>query len=209
MDDLSRHARMLQAMAGMGLSRRAIGAMTSVFMPDTLSPDDRRFLMGPLVVHENGWTETLPAWLHDQVGQERVGIVFGLTPQYIVGPAEIAAVMYAATLAAPLNHYYADLYCWATIHADARRKREEPELGFARLDMPPISDSDVVVRGGRIWETYRELATDVRRRVVSQQALRERGEKRERQEQARNENGYDTPSPARPEIVNVQMTLFG
>jgi hypothetical protein len=209
MNDLSRHGRMLQALAEIGVSRRVIGTTIDAFMPDTLSLDDRRFLMGPLVVHQNGWTDTLPVWLHDQVCAERVGIVFGLTPEYIVGPAEIAAVMYPATMAAPIGHYYADLYCWGTIHADAKRKNEKPEVGFARLGMRPITDADVVVRGGRLWETYRELATDIRRRVISQQIMRDRAEKREhRQEQKVAENGHDTPSAAEPASVDVQTYLF-
>lgn len=204
----------LMMAAALGVMPRSVlVAVTEVFTPDRLTLDERRFLAGPLVVHQCGWTDTLPAWLHDAVSAERIGIVFGETPQYIVGPAEIAAVMYPATLEAPMRHYYADLYIWASAHAHAKRKGIDPAEFFKTLNMTPIRDDDVLRPGGRLYETYRELAHDMRRRVIAHQTTRDREVKRQtKTEKAHSmavEHQKETSEPAtRPVVVAEQMMLF-
>ena len=210
---------MQAAMLGL-MPPKIVAAVTEVFTPDKLSLDDLRFLKGPLVVHESPWNANRPAWLAEQAGAERIGIVFGLTPQYIIGPAELAAVMYGATLDRPLSHYHADLYIWATVNAVAKRDGKTLEqVWHGRFgDHPhherPIEDRAVLQPGGRLYETYREIAHDVRRRVISQQAERDRGVKRQaREEQRETPSGHDTslsvPPAATPQAVAVQMTMFG
>jgi len=210
---------MQAAMLGL-MPPKIIAAVTEAFTPDKLSLDDLRFLKGPLVVHESPWNVDRPAWLAEQAGAERIGIVFGVTPQYIIGPAELATVMYGASLDAPLSHYHADLYIWATVNAVAKRDGKTAQdvwhglfggnLGMGR----PIEDREVLEPGGRLYETYREIAHDVRRRVISQQAERDRGVKRRaREEQRETGSGRDTPlavpPAATPQAAAVQMTMFG
>ena len=210
----------LMQAAALGLMPRSIVAMVSeAFTPDRLSLDDRRFLAGPLIVHQNSWTETLPEWLNDAVSAERIGIVYGVTPRYIVGPAEIAAVMYPATMQAPMHSEYADLYLWATINAHAKKHDLNPRTLFGELlNMRPIDDDEVLERGGRLHETYRRLSEDIRRKVINHQAARERGERRGQQqeqkepamrtEQAENDVGHDA-RPARRPVIGEQIMLFG
>lgn len=204
------------AAAALGLVPASIvAAVTEAFTPERLTLDERRFLRGPLIVHQNGWTDTLPTWLADAARAERIGIVFGQTPQFIVGPAEIAAVMYPATLQAPMYHDHADLYIWATVSADAKRKNVEVAARFIELGWTPIHDDEVLARGGRLHETYRRLAEDIRRRVINAQADRERGEKRQEQkenvmqrEQTPNEDGHDIPPRTKPWTRFEQASLF-
>ena len=193
----------VQAMASFGISRTAIAAFANTFLPE-LHPDDRRFLGGPLIIHLNGWTDTLPTWLSDAVTAERVGIVFGLTPQYIVGPAEIASVMYPATLAHPLERDFGELYLWATMTAHAAKLGSPVgPLWDTLMHMRPIEDAEVLERGGRLHETYRNLATDVRRKVIAAQAAREREARAETKAAA----PAATPAPVPPSAF-TQRFLF-
>jgi hypothetical protein len=206
----------LMGASALGLMPRSIvAAVTEAFTPDRLTLDERRFLAGPLIVHNpQGWP--LPDWLADAAGAERIGIVFGVTPHYIVGPAEISAVMFGASMDAPMDRDHVDLYLWATINAHAKRKGFDPVTLFGELlNMRPITDDEVLERGGRLHETYRRLAEDIRRKVVAHQAGRDReakrGEQQEqkgkvmRPEQPRNNVGPDT----RPPVIAEQMFLFG
>jgi hypothetical protein len=182
-------AGLMQA-AALGVMPRSIVAMvTEAFEPERLTLEQRRFLAGPLVIHQNAWTDTLPGWFNDAVSAERIGIVFGVTPDYIVGPAEIAAVMYPATMASPLSHYHVELYLWAVINADAKRKALSSDKLFREvLNMEPIEDRQVLKPGGRLYDIYRRLANDIRRKVVEHQAGRDRSERRESE--------VSTPEPA-------------
>lgn len=203
-------AAMVQAMAGLGLSRAAVAAMIEVFLPDALTLDDRRFLAGPLVVHESPWNSTRPSWLEDSVGAERVGIVLGLTPDLIVGPAEIAAVMYGASLDAPMGRDHADLYVWATIGADAKRKGIEPLACFELHHIEPVPDALVLKPNGRLHSTYSRLAHDIRRRVIAAQTQRERETRKSQKTQDKQANtGYNNEAENGADIVTtVQLECF-
>jgi hypothetical protein len=201
----------LMAAAALGMMPRSVvAAVTEVFTPDRLSLDDLRFLKGPFVVsNAGGWDADIPQWLFEAAGAERIGIVFGVTPQYIVGPAEIAAVMFAATMVAPMGHYHSDLYIWATINAHAKRNDLDPAKLFRELlDMDPIEDRVVLLPGGRLYETYRHLAHDIRAKVVARQAEHDRAAKREgREEQVEHKAGHGArPRPV--EGVDMTQSLF-
>jgi hypothetical protein len=174
--------------------------MASVFLPEHLSLDERRFLEGPLVVHASAWNDSRPEWIAQQVGAERVGIVFGQTPLYIIGPAELTAVMYGASLDAPMGHYHADLYIWASLQATAVWKRRDPVDWARELGLELMPDDQVLQPGGRLHHIYSELAHDVRRRVIAQQAERERIANRE----ARAQQTANKPRP----VISEQMKLF-
>jgi len=206
----------LMMAAALGLMPASlVAAVTEAFEPDRLTLDERRFLAGPLIVHDSyrgrGWSETLPAWVKDMAMSERIGIVFGVTPQYIVGPAEIVAVMYAAGMEGPLGRDHADLYCWATATAVAKRDGTTPAAFFANLGTKPIPDSDVLRRGGSLHETYRYLAEDIRRRVIAAQADREREGRRAAKAEAAKPKAESTPAPKPadpPPDYPVPLSLF-
>lgn len=189
--------RLLVGMARAGLPRAAIAAMIDAFYSEALTLEERRYLAGPLVVHANGWTGTVPGWLAEAASAERVGIVLGETPQWIVGPAEIAAVMYPAMLQAPMRGEIVDLYCWAT--ATAARLRNGRPVNLDGLQVP--SDADVLSRRGRLHDTYRELARDIRAKVVRAQAEREGADRRQARAQP-------APVLSQSPAAAVQVSLF-
>jgi hypothetical protein len=166
-----RAARMLSVLASMGMDRSAISVLAE-FADIELSTDDRRFLEGPLVLHQSAWNDTLPDWVAPQVAAERAEIVLKQRPMP-VGPTEIMAVMYGAMLDAPRPHNTSELYLWASANAAAHHyKRDIAEI-WQSLDMPPITDRDVVDRSGRLYHDYAALAAEIRRKVIAAQKQRE------------------------------------
>lgn len=162
----SRDAVPLLALLAQIGAARGLLPLLAEFGGFTLTADDRRFLDGPAVVHSaGGWHEDIPAWLFDQLRAERVEIVLGGAP-WIVGPTELTAVMYSAVCEAPLDGDHADLYLWASTNAVARHRGCPSGDLWAALGYPPIPDSAVITRGGRLWPVYQPLAEAVRRRVI-------------------------------------------
>jgi len=102
----------------------------------------------------------------------------------VVGPTEIAAVMYPAMLEAPPRSEHADLYVWATAHAMARKNGTSLAEFYKTMGMRPIEDSEVLDRRGRLHDAYRRLSEDIRRKVIRAQAERERDGKRAAAEEA-------------------------
>lgn len=161
-----RHAKLLAFLAETGVPGAAI-AMIDVFqIGGKLTADQWKFLHGPLVLHQSGWSDTLPDWMPAQARAERIEIVLGTKP-WIIGPTELAAVMYGATLDHPLHREDADLYLWASTSAAARHYGKPIAKFWQKIGEKPIADDDVCVRGGRLWEDYRTLAERVRGRVIA------------------------------------------
>jgi hypothetical protein len=164
---------MLALMGELGMDRNVISTMLEVFCPDIkLSADDRRFLMGPIVVHDAGWGGTIPNWMIEQAGAERVEIVLGDKP-WIIGPTELAAVMYGAMMSAPRGSDLTDLYLWAASTASARHYSRPIEELWQQLNMRAVADSDVLERSGRLWHDYQALANAARSKSIAEQAGRE------------------------------------
>ena len=118
--DTTRRDRMLRAMAGLGMAKEWLAALLDL---GEFSRDQCRFMAGPVIVHRSPWMANMPDWMIRQVGACRLDILLdegaGET-SCLVGPTEIAAVMYPATLEAPLTSAYCDLYLWASTNACSR-----------------------------------------------------------------------------------------
>ena len=175
-DPALRHRDMLGALAAAGLPAKVIGALVASLCPDALALDDRRFLEGPIVVHESPWNDTRPDWLGALVGAERAAIVFGTAPAgQVIGPAELACVMYGASLDRPLRRDAADLYVWATMGAVAARDGLDRAAAAAKHGIDDCPADDAVLRpAGRLNRAYLDLARDVRRKVIAAQEQRDR-----------------------------------
>lgn len=200
--------KMLAAIAMVGLDRAAV-AMLAEFGGVEISLDDRRFLQGPLIVHESPWRETLPRWMIQQAMAERAEIVFGQRAG-LVGPTELAAVMYPAMMDAPPHHETADLYCWATAHACSRHYGKPLAAIWKSLGCDPIPDSQVIERNGRLYQPYNSLALDIRRKVVAAAKARGIGKKplparREVVDGDASAAGAETPAPV---VETAQFTFF-
>lgn len=187
-----------------------------------LDADDRRFLLGPFVVHGQTWRSDLPDWIFQQGRAERFEIVVEKKPG-LIGPAELTAVMYGATIDAPLRRELTDLYLWASVNACVRHYRRDRDELWKTLDMAPIEDREVIERGGRLWQDYQTLAEAIRRKVIRAQTEREHDEKRRAKDEATREksreewrekqanrdfyNGRKNREPEKPEPVGTQPRL--
>lgn len=136
-----------------------------------LSREERKYLGGPVVVHEgvNGWgTKFAGHPIHTYKGQiyaERVEVVLRLA-EWPVGPTEVMAVMYAATMDAPITHEAANIYVWAASHAAQKKhfpNKTYTELQPASAYDKPITDDDIL--HGRYHHAFRDLCREIRSKV--------------------------------------------
>lgn len=156
--------------------------------------DAMRYLRGPLVIHGTAWAGSLPEWMASQAVAERSEIVLGNSP-YLVGPTEIAAVMYPATMEHPMRHDAVELYLWAAVNACCKQYHRTLKEQWKMVGHDPIADKEVIQHGGRLWQDYSQLAWEIRRKVISAQADREKEPRQTNQE-------------SKPTVITQQMELL-
>lgn len=188
---------MLALLGEIGAPRALLGALAGMAGGRGLSLDDRRYLEGPIVVHNGGgWDADIPKWMFPQISAERVEIVLGHAARgLIIGPTEVAAVMFAAIMESPLHHDMTQIYLWASTNAAARYYRRPATAIFKEIGMAPITDAEIVT--GSLRYEYQGLASEIRRKVVQAQQARERAEKIQ-----------TGPKPVEPVVVGIQLDLL-
>jgi hypothetical protein len=160
-------AEMLAALADIGCNRHALAAFLAL---DNAHPDHIRFLTGPVIQHRSPWADTTPEWLYRAVAADRLRIILDEHGRrqtgWQVGPAELTAVMYPATMEAPLCREYTDIYLWAAAQASARHYGKSEAEIWSSIGGDPVEDRLIADPAGRYHRDYRRLCTDIRRRVV-------------------------------------------
>ena len=161
------HAKMLAALADMGCGKHALAALLA---PCNLHADHIRFLTGPVIQHKSPWAETTPEWLYRAITAERLRIILDEhergPPGWKAGPAELTAVMYPASMEAPMRMEYADIYLWAAAQASARHYRKDEAEIWSAVGGDPVEDRLILEPSGRYHNDYRQLCADIRRRVI-------------------------------------------
>ena len=104
------HGKMLTLLADMGCSKHVLAALLEM---DRAHKDHILFLIGPVIQHRSQWASSTPPWLYQAVTGDRLRIILeehesGKTG-WQVGPAELTAVMYPASMEAPMRMEYADI----------------------------------------------------------------------------------------------------
>lgn len=194
--DTARSMKMLEAMADMGGAGVALAFAQAFGLVPEATPEQQRQQDAPLVVYESPWKDSLPDWLRKAVPEERARIQLGMHPGWIVGPAEIAAVMYPAVMEAPLREDANQLYLWACTNARAWYDRKPAIEVWMQAGVPIVYDADVVDAGGRYHQAYRRLCEEI-------VATRERHAPRRRP-------AAKKPAPAAPAAAEApQRGLFG
>jgi len=166
--------------------------------------DGMRYLRGPLIVYDSPWMADIPPWMKQAAMAERHEIVFGCPSgsdsPYLVGPAEIAAVMFPRMMEAPMPNDMSELYLWASATASARHYNRPIAEIWQSVGGRVITDDEVIVRGGRLWQDYQSLSHEIRRKVIAAQTERERAAKRA--------GKPNRPSGSDPEVLGTQLNLF-
>ena len=154
-----------------------------------LAPDDRRFLSGPFLLANRIW-DAVPDWLFEQARHERFLIVNDQQPLWIVGPSELSLFMLGAIVEDPNPPELAELFQWATVAALTRRfpgsvgVASFPDTALWRsMKRKPIEDNDVLREDGRLFETYRTVAGELRHAVIAEMLKHEERARKMREEQ--------------------------
>lgn len=187
------NVKMLVALADIGCGKHVLAALLSL---DGVHQDHIRFLTGPVVQHRSPWASTTPEWLYQAVTADRLRIILDEHERravgWQVGPAELTAVMYPATMDAPLSVEYSDIYLWAAAQANARHTGKTVAAIWAGIG-EPVEDRPIISEGGRYHYAYRQLCGDIRRRVIKAAGAASRDAK------------IQEPEPA---IITEQLSLF-
>lgn len=190
----------LLALARIGAGAEMLGAMVNL-SGITLRADHQHFLSGPIVQHRSGWQSTTPEWLYRAVPAERLAIVLDDHTHdrdgWQVGPAEIAAVLYPATMEAPLHHWATEIYLWAS--GNAKAAKDGVPVDDIRKQVAFVDDAQILTPTGSLHRHYRDLVTDIRRRVI-----------RSAKEQQRDNNRQckETTITCAPDVETVQFDLL-
>ncbi|MBD1862372.1 MULTISPECIES: hypothetical protein [Trichocoleus] len=129
-----------------------------------------RYLMGPTVLHRSPWADTLPNWLPEAIHRDRFESILSEHDEGLVGnlatPTEVMAYMYPATMDAPMQRDWVEVYLWAGNDVLTRHNRlPEGKTFWEHVDNSPISYH-------QIKNDYEQLARDIRRKVVQAAASR-------------------------------------
>lgn len=162
-------------MAQMGMNPAVLSVLMEM---GGVSKDEIRYATGPIVIHENGWGDTLPEWIGPQVKAERMEIVLrdaqaGMKSED-VGPTELMAVLYPATMASPLDHETTQLYLWASSKAISRHKSISADEIAEMVGSEVIADEEVYSLEGNLNRRYRMICSEIRRKVIEESKRREK-----------------------------------
>jgi hypothetical protein len=169
-------------MAQQGAGRQLLATLAEAVEAELGDADQRNWLLGPLVVHSSAWIPDLPDWMKKQAYAERWLIVAGNLPDHIVGPSEIACVMYGASLESPLSSDTSAIYIWAAHHAVVRHSGLQSDAAKAAAEINDRTDEQILTPGSGLNHEYRQLAFEIRRKVAK--ARLEEGKQQRRRQRA-------------------------
>jgi hypothetical protein len=164
----------LHAMALVGIGGEMIAAMlelgTGVHGLPKIAGYRLKFLRGPIICHSreralDGHPIRENPAFKNWITADRLKWTMGLT-ELPVGPAEIAMIMYEASLEAPLNDRMAELYIWATQTAMYRINPENLEmLKSVNGKFPPDGPPEQILDDPTMKMEYFRFVNEIQRKV--------------------------------------------
>ena len=153
--------RMLTTLLEMGMSKEIIATFLEVSL---LNPALVRYLAGPIIVHKSPWADTLPSWLMSATISDRLEAVFKEHDTGIVGqlatPSDLLAHMMPATMDAPLQRDWVNVYMWAGNETLTKHKRLSGGQSYWEM----VGEKAIAYE--EIKNDYECLARDIRAKVV-------------------------------------------
>jgi hypothetical protein len=150
----------------------------------------------PIIVMPGGWGETLPKWLKDQVQIERLlenMVAVKEKRELRATDAEVACYLYTASLEAPLDHDWAQIYLYVAGKAMTGKPggiKEMPE----DIKVEKITD-------------YQQYQLDHIKRWIYDARVKHR-QLRNRAARAEERKSVDVEKEKEEELVSVQDSFF-
>ena len=165
----------------------------------------QRYLAGPLITHNSGWQDTIPQWLLEAIPLARFESIATEIDAGEIGelatPEEALAVMYPATMQAPLSHRWYEVYMYLGNQVLTQHQKLPPGQTFWEL-----MGINHPITYAQIRQDYEELARDIRQRVVLLAAERGVGK---RQRKSLRTNQHQPVEQVQPEPTSFQqLSLF-
>ena len=119
---------LLNVMIKAGMSPRAISGLLEF---TGVRKDHRHYFGAPVISSESQWKDMIPGWLKRAVYQERFEIICREYRKneigFRAGITEALAVLMPASMEAPLDHEWANIYVWCGKEAGIRYQGKSEE----------------------------------------------------------------------------------
>ena len=138
-------------------------------------------LTDPIIVMPGGWGDTLPDWIREEITVERmVENMKAIKGEELMGTdAEVVAYLYTASLEAPMDHDWVEIYLYMASKVMKRHTKQEMPADMRVVEKLTRNQEDDLLRFRRwLYET----------RVRARQE-RDRSERRERKDQDKTAEG--------------------
>lgn len=209
-DSRDKSFRMIQLTADMGAPKEIIVPMLDLAMGGKLKKEHQAFLLAPIIQHASPWRDTTPDWMYKAITADRLKIVIDEIKTgnigWRVGHAEIACVMYPATLDAPMRHIPAQIYLWTSANAIAKDRNMSVDSVWEMTGVRKIEDKELESNGEYHYE-YKELCQSIRRKVVNEGLRRVREIKKQDRSNDNQPPAQDKNKPP-PPTQGIQLDLF-
>ncbi len=133
-------------------------------------------LVDPIIVMPGGWGDDLPEWLRNRVTLERLGeniVALREGRELTATDAEAACYLFTASLTAPMDHDWNEIYLYV---AGGEMKSEK------KLEMP--DDIKVESLTENQWRDLKQLKDWIYQQRVKHRKEKARGERRQAKEEA-------------------------
>lgn len=150
---------MIKIMLKTGMSPKAIAALLEL---TSLRKEHKQYFGAPIICSDSLWHDTIPAWLKLAIYQERLEIICNEHNKQEIGIyagyPDAVAVLMAASLAAPLNSEWCDIYTWLGREVTVKYQ------GKSRDDFKGVCEKDELSNYEK--GELNELLADIRRKVI-------------------------------------------
>lgn len=150
---------MIKIMLKTGMSPKAIAALLEL---TGLRKEHKQYFGAPIISSDSLWHDAIPAWLKLAIYQERLEIICTEHKRNEIGIyagySDAVAVLMSASLAAPLNSEWCDIYTWVGREVSIKYN------GKSKADFKGICEKDELSNYEK--GELNGLLADIRRKVI-------------------------------------------
>ena len=151
--------RMIKIMLKAGMSPKAIAALLEL---TGLCKEHKQYFGAPIISSDSLWHDAIPAWLKLAIYHERLEIICNEHNRNEIGIyagyPDAVAVLMSASLAAPLNSEWTDIYTWVGREVSIKYNGKSRENFKGVCEKDELSNYEKGELNG--------LLADIRRKVI-------------------------------------------